>query len=116
LHLIILVFLCICSYGIVFNSSFNNDIHRSQVNSAVGDIIRSFSVNHKVDLDNPDIFILVDTYKSAISVGISRNYKKYSTSACWHAYDLFTDRVQVCQVQPVKYGASGCRAKIRFHL
>jgi len=71
-----------CSYGIIFNSSFNNEIHRSQVNSAVGDIIRSFSVNHKVDLDNPDIFILVDTYKSAIAVGISRNYKKwYSDSS-----------------------------------
>ena len=67
---------CICRYGIIFNSSFNNEIHRSQVNSAVGDIIRSFSVNHKVDLDSPDVFILVDTYKSAISVGISRNYKK----------------------------------------
>jgi len=68
--------LSFCRYGIIFNSSFNNEIHRSQVNAAVGDIVLSFSINHKVDLDSPDVFILVDTYKSAISVGISRNYKK----------------------------------------
>lgn len=69
------------TFGIVFNRRFNNSVDKDGLIAEIAKMVVAINAEHKVDLKNPNIVILLEVIKSWCLISILPEYyklKKYN--------------------------------------
>jgi len=61
------------TFAIIYNSRNNNTIERQKCIESIGNLI---GLPHKVNLSNPDLFVIVEIFKSACALSIVKDFYK----------------------------------------
>ena len=65
------------SYSILFKTRNNDKVKRDDIIKLIGKVIRELPGTTTVDLNNPDICIVVEVLRSVCCIGTAKEYYKY---------------------------------------
>lgn len=65
------------TYSIIFKSRYNNSVTRTLI-PKLGEVIKDLSTKNDVDLNTPDLAVIVNVIQGVCCLGVVRNFFKYS--------------------------------------
>ncbi|RDD38133.1 THUMP domain-containing protein 1 [Trichoplax sp. H2] len=76
-----------CKFAISYKSRYNGDLNRDQVIATVADIVIDGQIKHQVNLDNPDVVIVIEIVRNVCCMSILDDFhqmRKYNLNEVSH--------------------------------